>query len=183
MGSLEEIDALVVTAQQGDRRALERLLCLVRLPILRYARARMSSTAEPTPEDVVQEVCLALATGIDSYTYTGKPFMAYVYGVASHKIVDARRAASRNKSTPAEEIPDGVDTRPNPEESALHSAGCNEMRQLLDGLSDRARDIVILRVVEGYSAEETARLLGMTAGAVRVAQHRALTNLKKRLQG
>jgi RNA polymerase sigma-70 factor (ECF subfamily) len=37
---------------------------------------------------------------------------------------------------------------------------------------------MVLRVAVGLSAEETGRALGMSAGAVRVAQHRALQKLR-----
>jgi len=53
------------------------------------------------------------------------------------------------------------------------------MDRLLAVLSDKQREIVVLRVVVGLSAEETADLVGSTPGAVRVAQHRALTRLRK----
>ena len=36
-------------------------------------------------------------------------------------------------------------------------------------------------MVAGLSAEETAEALGMTAGAVRVSQHRALAKLRQHL--
>lgn len=50
---------------------------------------------------------------------------------------------------------------------------------MLDTLSDKARNIVILRVFVGLSAEETAEVVDSTPGAVRVAQHRALAQLRK----
>ncbi len=59
----------------------------------------------------------------------------------------------------------------------LGDAG-NEVSRLLDSLSDKARDIIILRVFEGLPAEEVAQLVGSTPGAVRVAQHRALAKLR-----
>jgi RNA polymerase sigma-70 factor, ECF subfamily len=55
----------------------------------------------------------------------------------------------------------------------------SSMDRLLAVLSDKQREIVVLRVVVGLSAEETADLVGSTPGAVRVAQHRALTKLRK----
>nr|CTQ93138.1 RNA polymerase sigma-70 factor [Kibdelosporangium sp. MJ126-NF4] len=55
------------------------------------------------------------------------------------------------------------------------------MKQLLDVLPDKQREIVVLRVVVGLSAEETAEAVGSTPGAVRVAQHRALARLRKTL--
>ncbi|MEU9690166.1 sigma factor-like helix-turn-helix DNA-binding protein, partial [Amycolatopsis japonica] len=53
------------------------------------------------------------------------------------------------------------------------------MSQLLRVLPDKQREIVVLRVVVGLSAEETAEAVGSTPGAVRVAQHRALARLRK----
>ena len=52
------------------------------------------------------------------------------------------------------------------------------MNKLLSVLPEKQREILILRVVVGMSAEETAEAVGSTAGAVRVAQHRALSRLK-----
>jgi RNA polymerase sigma-70 factor (ECF subfamily) len=50
---------------------------------------------------------------------------------------------------------------------------------LLDRLpSEKLREVLRLRVIAGMSAEETGRALGMTPGAVRVAQHRALSTLR-----
>ncbi|NEE31628.1 hypothetical protein G3M53_40070, partial [Streptomyces sp. SID7982] len=40
------------------------------------------------------------------------------------------------------------------------------------------RELLVLRVAVGLTAEETGRMLGMSPGAVRVAQHRALSRLR-----
>ncbi len=108
--------------------------------------------------------------------------MAYVYGVAAHKVADARRALSRDLSSPTDEVPDRVSGDANPEDWALWNDGGNRARLLLDSLSDKARDILILRVFVGLSAEETAAAVGSTPGAVRVAQHRALATLRKKIE-
>jgi RNA polymerase sigma-70 factor (ECF subfamily) len=57
------------------------------------------------------------------------------------------------------------------------------MNKLLAILPEKQREILVLRVVVGMSAEETAEAVGSTAGAVRVAQHRALARLKGELNG
>ncbi|GAB3579607.1 sigma-70 family RNA polymerase sigma factor [Amycolatopsis endophytica] len=44
------------------------------------------------------------------------------------------------------------------------------------------REIVVLRVAVGLSAEETAEALGMPVAAVRVTQHRALDRLRRSLE-
>jgi RNA polymerase sigma-70 factor (ECF subfamily) len=55
------------------------------------------------------------------------------------------------------------------------------MRTLLETLPEKQREILTLRVVMGMSAKETADAVGSTPGAVRVAQHRALAQLRKQL--
>ncbi|MEP6666955.1 MAG: sigma factor-like helix-turn-helix DNA-binding protein, partial [Nocardioidaceae bacterium] len=51
--------------------------------------------------------------------------------------------------------------------------------QLLNLLPKNLREVMLLRVVAGLSADETGSALDMTAGAVRVAQHRALAKLRE----
>jgi RNA polymerase sigma-70 factor (ECF subfamily) len=55
------------------------------------------------------------------------------------------------------------------------------MSRLLEQLPEKQREIIVLRVVVGLSAEETAEAVGSTPGAVRVAQHRALARLRKNM--
>lgn len=108
--------------------------------------------------------------------------MAYVYGIAFNKVADAHRSMARDKSSPTEEVPDSVDAEGTPEDSVLVMDGSNRVRALLDSLSEKAREILILRIYVGLSAEETARVVSSTPGAVRVAQHRALASLRKTLE-
>lgn len=178
-----ELADLVPVAVAGDRRALQRIISIIHPRVLRYARARIGGGRTPTPEDVAQEICLAVATGIDRYTDTGKPFMAYVYGIAFNKVADAHRSLARDKLSPVEDVPDTEVAATTPEDAAIVAAGSNAVRTLLDSLNEKARDIVILRVFVGLSAEETAEVVGSTPGAVRVAQHRALAKLRKQLEG
>ena len=56
--------------------------------------------------------------------------------------------------------------------------GRSESTLRLAQLPHHLRELLILRVVTGLSAKETGNVLGMSAGAVRVAQHRALARLR-----
>lgn len=53
----------------------------------------------------------------------------------------------------------------------------------LDGLATKPRTIVMLTFYEELDADEIGRQLGMAAGAVRVARHRALAQLHDCLAG
>ena len=78
----DRLASLVPLAQNGDQRALKEIIKVVHPTVLRYARARISGGRTPTAEDVAQEICLAVATSVHKYQDTGKPFMAFVYGIA-----------------------------------------------------------------------------------------------------
>lgn len=178
----EALPRLVSSAVEGDGRALQRIIDLIHPPVVRYCRARVPSTKYPTPDDLAQEICLAVARAIPGYEDQGKPFMAFVYRIAANKIVDARRSQSRDLAVPTDEVPDQEVVTDTPESAAVEAYACNEVAALLDTLSEKARQIVTLRVFGGYSAEETADIVGSTAGAVRVAQFRALAKMRKTLE-
>lgn len=176
-------DAVVGSAVAGDRVAVERLLASVRPLVVRYCRARVGVAERSfvSADDVAQEVCLAVLRALPSYRDQGRPFLAFVYGIAAHKVADAHRVSSRNRSEPQAEVPEVVEQAAGPEASVLAGELSDRMARLLGVLAEKQREIVVLRVVVGLSAEETAAAVGSTPGAVRVAQHRALTTLRKHL--
>ncbi|CAM3181755.1 sigma-70 family RNA polymerase sigma factor [Prescottella defluvii] len=177
----EELNSAVAAAAQGDRNALAQVLKSIRPLVVRYCRARVGAAerGQLSADDVAQEVCLAVMTALPRYQDQGRPFMAFVYGIAAHKVADAHRNAARNKSDPVAEVPDVVSSDDSPEERALSSETSRQVNALLQTLPEKHREILVLRLVVGLSAEETAAAVGSTAGAVRVAQHRAIAKLKK----
>lgn len=121
---------------------------------------------------------MAVLSALPTYEDRGLPFEAFVYRIAANKTADAQRALIRG-AAPVATIPDTLDEGPGPEEQVVQRAEALVAMQLLERLSTQQREIVTLRVAVGLSTEETAAALGMTPGAVRVAQHRALTKLRQ----
>jgi RNA polymerase sigma-70 factor (ECF subfamily) len=173
---LRELTSLAV---QGDPEAVESLIGRVRPMVVRYCRARLGRVSGQyhIADDVAQEVCIAVLGALPRYRDMGRPFASFVFGIASHKIADAMRSAIR-AAVPTEDLPDGPDEGPGPEETVVRYIEAERARDLLDRLPDHQKELVLLRVVAGLSAEETGNVLGMSAGAVRVAQHRALARLR-----
>jgi len=117
----EEFDAYLVAAIQGDRVAVDYILRTIRPLVVRYCRARLGRTERTfaSADDVAQEVCMAVLTALSSYRDQGRPFLAFVYGIAAHKVIDAHRAAGRNKSEPVPDVPDSPEVADGPEQRAL----------------------------------------------------------------
>lgn len=181
----ERLDAAVAEAAAGSRDALREVVEIIRPVVVRYVRARIG-TAERSglsADDVAQEVCLAAIQALPRYQDQGRPFLAFVYGIASHKVADAHRAAARNRSEPTDVVPERFSLDAGPEQMALQSDSAARMNRLLAVLPEKQREILTLRIVVGLSAEETAEAVGSTPGAVRVAQHRALARLKNEIAG
>ncbi|MGH3540836.1 MAG: sigma-70 family RNA polymerase sigma factor [Mycobacterium sp.] len=176
----ERLDAVVAEAIAGDRDALREVLETIRPIVIRYCRARVGTTERSglSADDVAQEVCLAAIMALPRYRDRGRPFLAFVYGIAAHKVADAHRAAGRDLAYPTDSLPERRSAEVGPEQAAIEADSVIRMNELLALLPDKQREILILRVVVGLSAEETACAVGSTAGAVRVAQHRALARLK-----
>jgi RNA polymerase sigma-70 factor, ECF subfamily len=173
------VGELASLAMRGVPGAVEALLQRIRPMVVRYCRARLGRVAGHyyVADDVAQEVCLAVLAALPRYRDMGRPFASFVFGIAAHKVADAVRTAAR-LAVPCEDLPDGPDERPGPEETVVAHIEAQRARALLARLPEHLRELLILRVVTGLSAEETGNLLGMSAGAVRVAQHRALARLR-----
>jgi RNA polymerase sigma-70 factor, ECF subfamily len=175
-----ELNSLASLASGGDQAALELLLARIRPTVVQYCRARigLGMLGTQSAEDITQDTLVAVVGALQRWR-PEKRVMAFVYGIASNKVVDAYRAAGRDRSVPTEVVPDEPDFEHGPEQAALHGGMVAELRQLLDQLPEQHREILVLRVALGMTAVETAAAVGSTSGAVRVTQHRALAKLRE----
>ncbi len=168
-------------AASGDPDAVAAVIEQIRPGLVRYCRAHLGRLGGryTTADDVAQEVCIAVLGSPPRYRDEGRPFAAFVYGIAAHKVADAQRAAARHMVvTPTETIVDRPDGEPGPEQRAVSQDTTRRLAELLGNLSDLHREIVVLRVAVGMTAEEVGSAVGMSAAAVRVAQSRALSRLR-----
>jgi len=174
------LERLVPAAVAGDEEARERLLAEIQPLVQRYCRGRLgrSEGVVGSADDVAQDVCLAVISALPNYEIKGLSFRAFVYGIAAHKVTDAFRAIGRNRSDPVADLPDTPILSEGPEQRLLAAELAERLGHLLHKLTPRQREVLVLRIAVGLSAEETAQVVGSTPGAVRVTQHRALNRLR-----
>ncbi|WP_340683653.1 sigma-70 family RNA polymerase sigma factor [Amycolatopsis coloradensis] len=177
---------LIRAAIRGDRRAVGSLLALLRPIVFRYCVGRLGMTTRgvSSADDCTQEVLMAVLVALPRYSYQDDSFLPYVFGIASHKVADVRRNLARDPSAPVPDPEPEQDGPWNPTFEEVEKADRGRrLSRLFEILSAKQRAVLVLRVVHGYSAEETAVALGMaSAGAVRVTQHRALHELRRVLR-
>lgn len=177
------LESMVAAAVAGEYRARERLLAEIHPFVLRYCRGRLGrqETVTGSADDVAQEVCLAVVSALPAYKMRGLSFRAFVYGIAAHKVTDAFRVIGRNRTEPVPELPDAPVSDDGPEHHLLACELSERLGELLHILTPRQREVLVLRIAVGLSAEETAAAVRSTPGAVRVTQHRALNRLRAAL--
>jgi RNA polymerase sigma factor (sigma-70 family) len=128
--------------------------------VVRYCRARLGRLdgGYTTADDVSQEVCLAVLRALPTYRDMGRPFSAFVYTIAAHKVADAQRAAGRSPAAmPIEALPQRPDNAPGPEQRAINADLVRRLSYLLGHLSDTHREIIVLRVAVGRRARPLHR--------------------------
>ncbi|MGW4483271.1 sigma-70 family RNA polymerase sigma factor [Amycolatopsis sp. NPDC004368] len=169
---------LVAAAVAGDAAAVADLVKFLSPVVLRYCRGRLGAHGA---EDCAQDVLMAVLVELPRYRYETDSFLPFVFGIAKNKVADEFRRRARNRADPYADA--GDEDAPGPDEYAQTDSRL-QIEDLLHHLTPDQRDLLTLRVVLGYSAEETASALGLpSAVAVRVSQHRALTKLRKLLRG
>lgn len=170
---------LVRAAVRQDPTAQGVLMSATRPLVLRYCRARIRGTVAGTSaEDLAQDICIAVLAALPRFRDQGRPFMALVYGIASRMLADLHRTRSRHRVDALDAGFDAESTGAGPDELALRRETRTELDALLATVTERAREVLTLRIVVGLTAEETGAVLGISSGAVRVAQHRALVQMR-----
>ncbi|MBK1786481.1 RNA polymerase sigma factor ShbA [Prauserella cavernicola] len=175
-----ELDPVVQAAAAGDDSAVATLLTMITPIVTRYCRARLGrrDLSYVSADDVAQETCVAVLRALPTYQDRGGSFLFLVHAIASNKVSDAFRLVSRERSDPTPEVPEPGIGDNEPERRALNTDLGHRLNTLLARLSHNQREIVILRIVVGLSAGETAEALGLSPANVRTSQHRALARLR-----
>jgi len=167
-------------ARRGDPEAAAELLARIRPGVLRYCWAHLGSLGrgDQTPDDVAQDVCLAVFEALPRYEERGLPFTAFVYRIAAYKVADAHRTASAAVTRPIETVPEPVDDGLDPEYRAITADLSRRLLPLLNDLTDVQREVIVLRVAAGLSADEVGSVIGKSPAAVRMTQSRAMARLR-----
>ena len=173
---------LLARAREGDRRAFRLLVERYEDDVAATVVAMLGPVAEV--DDVVQEAFIRFYQTLDRFR--GEAAVStYLKRIAINRALDAlrhrKRFLGRFRSRDDE-------TYPAPEPS-IEEEGQAEARerarlvhQAIEALPPKHRAVVVLRMIEGYSTEETAEMLGIPYGTVLSRLSRAHAKLKELLR-
>jgi RNA polymerase sigma factor (sigma-70 family) len=160
-------------AISGDAGAYRRFLVSVTPNVRSMARRRYRAVgaSDSDAEDLVQEVLLTIHLKRGTWDKS-RPIGPWIAAIVRNKLIDTLRRRGRRNVVPIDEVMDTLGI-----EDQGDSLAHRDIDKLLKRLKIQQRDIVQSISINGNSIRETADLLHMTEGAVRVALHRALRRL------
>ncbi len=166
-------------ARDGDAQAFGTLYDRYFDRVYRYVYYRVREEAEA--EDVTSEVFFRALRAMPRYE-PRQPFLAWLYRIARNAIIDrARGMRPRVSFEDALAHPDAGEHVVDPDAALLAFDRRARLRAALANLTAEQQEVVVLRFVEGLSADEAGKIMGKRAGTVRGLQFRALQTLKKHL--
>ena len=165
---------VLAAAQTGAGWALERIWHSYAGTVTGYLR--LQGVAEP--EDLTSEVFLGAFRSLAGFAGDEAAFRSWLFTIAHRRVLDARRAASRRP--PMADIDDQVlSGASDVDTEVLRRLATDRVRALCDQLVPDQRDVLLLRLVGGFTVEEVAAAVDKSPGAVKALQRRGLTALRK----
>ena len=167
--------ATLDAARLGDDRALAALWLELQPALLRYLRVGDPDAAE----DIASDTWLEVTRRLDRFTGGEREFRGWLFTIARHRLIDARRRAARHRTAPVAWLPDrpGGD---DPAADVLGDISTQASLRLVSELPPEQAEAVRLRVMVGLDTGEVAQIMGKQPGNVRVLSHRGLRNPARR---
>ncbi len=176
---MDEADGnLLDRARAGDRDAMDTLLATYEPRIYRFG-LRMCGD-EDAAREVLQETLLAAFRHLPGFRGDAA-LSTWLYQIARSACIKTRRgqpAASRLDPDGADAL---VDPAPAPDARLQAAEIGAAMSRAIATLSADHREVLVLRDVEGLSAEEAAAVVGIEVRALKSRLHRARLALRGKL--
>lgn len=186
----EDEGPLVELLRAGDADAFEQLVRRYGPRLLGVARRIVRN--EEDARDCVQEAFLSAHRAMGRFEQRSR-LGTWLHRIVTNAALMKLRATRPQREEPLElALPrydrDGFREGPRrsnaltPEELLQRADSRGLVRAAMDRLPESYRTVLLLRDIEGYDTQETAKLLEASPGAVKVRLHRARTALKALLQ-
>jgi RNA polymerase sigma-70 factor, ECF subfamily len=180
-----EEEVLLDRARQGDRRALDALLVKIEPSVHRFGLKLCRD--DETAAEVLQETLLTAARNLA--TFRGDAALStWLYMVAKSVCIKQRR---RSKFAPAvlesldvaheAAAAETMSTIERPDHSLERAELGEHLQRAIAALEPMYREVLVLRDVEGLSANEVAEALDLSVEAVKSRLHRARTRVREAL--
>ena len=169
----KKVLALVEKSKKGDHEAFAEIYDLYITPIHRYVAFRLPPAVT---EDIVSDVFVKAWEKLDSFKgQKGVPFSSWLFRIAKHVVIDTYR--TQKETVELDEFHIDEDRWNDPALKITQDVQAILLRQSMNKLPKRYREVLLLSFMGGLSHEEIARSMKTREGSVRILKHRALKKL------
>jgi RNA polymerase sigma-70 factor (ECF subfamily) len=198
---LSDTDHLLDRAGHGDEAARQELLSRHRDRLRRMVRVYLDRrlAARVDPSDVIQDALTEAAVKLPDYIRERPlPFYPWLRRIAWERLVKVHRRhlragmrdatrESRDLDLPCQSAWDLaarlVASGTSPSRHAMQDEARVRVREALERLGERDREVLVMRYLEQLAIREIAAALGLTEGAVKLRHLRALERVRALLAG
>jgi RNA polymerase sigma factor (sigma-70 family) len=178
----ERLAALMRSAQSGDADAYVALMQELAVRVRRIVRHRRAFLEHADVEDLVQDVLLSVHAVRATYDGT-RPFIPWLLAITRNRLVDAARRYARHGAR--EVVVDDLDVTFLSERTNGVTTTYGDPEALRDAIADLPggqRSAIEMLKLREMSLKEAAAASGTSVGALKVATHRAMDALRRRLK-
>lgn len=168
---------LLARAIQGDAEAFGDLYERYLDEIQRYIFYRVATRFDA--EDLTDTVFLKAWEALPHSKSPIRNLRAWLYRIAHNVIVDFYRTSKANMDLSAKQL---QDRHPSPEHQIQESDLQHQLANTIRSLDANLQQVIACRFVSGLSHAQTAQIMGIKEGHVRVLQLRALQKLRQMLE-
>ncbi len=155
-------------------------------PLL-HAWAKKQGLRDADADDLTQEVLVKLMDELPKYKREdGQSFRGWLYRVTANQCIDFRRRVATRTLPAADGLSAAGAESPlsDFEEVEYRRSLVNRGLELIRAeFNERAWAAFYQLMIQGHSAAEVARELGITENAVYLSRHRVLTRLRREIDG
>ncbi len=156
-------EELVVAAREGDDAAFKELVVRFEPVVARTVIGMLGDCTEA--EDVGQETFVRFYKALSAFrgeSSVGTYLTRIAMNLSLNELKRRKRRLLRFTKKPVEELHDLADQR----QERGRDIDKERVWAAIDGLEEKFRSVVVLRLIDGYSTEEAARILGIPLGTV-----------------
>ena len=166
----------IASARAGDAAGFSALYDWLSPEVMRFVVGRGTRDAEAVTNDAF----VAAFRRLGDFDGDAAGFRSWIYAIVRNRLIDAHRAEQRR---PGLADGDAVDagSSASAEDIALAGLGLGRASELLATLTDAQRDVIVCRIVNGLTLEETADAVRRPVTAVKRLQARALAQLRQKI--
>ena len=184
--SLESTAELLARVRQGDATARDHLVARFLPAFRRWAHGRLPAGVRDLAEtdDIVQSTLLRALDHVEGFEPRGQgAFLAYLRRILMNQVRDEIRRSNHRPRLEeiSEEMPSPA---PGPLENVLSRESLAAYEEALQGLPERTREAVVLRLEFGLGYQDVAEAVGSpSANAARMLIARALVQMAEAMRG